>query len=81
MVVVLWREGWLKPLSDFDIGTEMCSLCKEKFKVVDFVTSCEFCQIGVVHINCADDHILNIHKKEINRKIQTQRDRRLHDYQ
>ena len=51
------------------------------FKDIDFVTSCEFCQIGIMHNNCADNHILQNHKKEIEKKIESQRDRRLHDYQ
>ena len=81
MLIVLWREGWLKPLSDFEIGSEMCNSCKQMFKDIDFVTSCEFCQIGIMHNNCADNHILQNHKKEIEKKIESQRDRRLHDYQ
>ena len=80
-MIVLWREGWLKPLSDFEIGSEMCNFCKQMFKDIDFVTSCEFCQIGIMHNNCADNHILQDHKKEIEKKIESQRDRRLHDYQ
>jgi hypothetical protein len=56
-------------------------LCKQGFKDIDFVTSCEFCEIGIIHSNCADNHILNNHKEEIMKKIEYQRDRRLHDYQ
>lgn len=59
----------------------MCNSCKQMFKDIDFVTSCEFCQIGIIHNNCADNHILQNHKKEIEKKIESQRDRRLHDYQ
>jgi hypothetical protein len=81
MVVVLWREEWLKPLYDLDIGSEVCKSCKKRFEDIDFVTSCEFCQIGIIHSSCADNHILNNHKHEIINKIQSQRDRRLHDYQ
>jgi hypothetical protein len=80
-LIVLWREGWLKPLSDFEIGSETCKFCKQMFKDIDFVTSCEFCQIGIMHDNCADNHILKNHKNEIEKKIESQRDRRLHDYQ
>jgi hypothetical protein len=29
---VLWREGWLKPLSDFEIGSKVCNLCNQVFK-------------------------------------------------
>jgi len=81
LVVVFWREEWLKPLSDFEIGSEICKFCEKRFENIDFVTSCEFCEIGVIHSRCADDHILNDHKQEIMNKIQSQRDRRLHDYQ
>jgi hypothetical protein len=81
MTIVLWREGWLKPLSDFDIGSEICKLCGHTFENSDFVTSCEFCEIGIMHNRCADNHILKTHKKEITEKIESQRERRLHDYQ
>jgi hypothetical protein len=78
---VLWREGWLKPLSDFEIGSEVCNLCKQTFKDMDFVTSCEFCEIGIIHNNCADNHLLKNHKQDIKKKMEIQHDRRLHDYQ
>ena len=81
MVVVLWREGWLKPLSDFDIGSDACKSCNKEFEEIEFVTSCEFCEIGIMHGNCADNHILDSHKPEITNKIDSQRDRRLHRYQ
>jgi len=81
MVLLLWREEWLKPLSDFEIGSEICKLCKQRFEDVDVVTSCEFCEIGIMHSRCEDNHILNNHKKEIMKKVESQRDRRLHDYQ
>ena len=81
MTVVLWREGWLKPLSDFEIGSEICKVCMKSFKNNDFVTCCEFCEIGIMHTACADKHILSQHKTEITNKIRTQRERRLHDYQ
>ena len=81
MIALLWRESWLKPLSEFEIGSEACKMCKGMFKSIDFVTSCEFCEIGIMHSNCADNHILNNHKKEIDKKIDLHRDRRLHDFQ
>ena len=81
MTVVLWREGWVKPLSDFDIGSEICKLCEKNFNDNDFVTCCEFCGIGIMHNICADNHILRNHRSEIIKKIESQRERRLHDYQ
>ena len=81
MTVVLWREAWLKPLSDLDVGSEVCKQCKQRFENNDIVTSCEFCELGIMHSICADNHILNIHKSEITKKIEDQRERRLHDYQ
>jgi hypothetical protein len=81
MTIVLWREGWLKPLSDFDIGSEICKLCRLRFENNDFVTSCEFCEIGIMHDKCADNHILKDHKNEIIKKTKFHRERRLHDYQ
>jgi hypothetical protein len=80
-LIVLWREAWLKPLYDSDIGSDFCNFCKRRFNELDFVTSCEFCEIGIIHTTCSDKHILNSHKKEILNKIESQRDRRLHDYQ
>ena len=81
MTIVLWREGWLKPLSVLDIGSEICKLCGRTFENNDFVTSCEFCEIGIMHNKCADSHILKDHKNEIIKKIESHRERRLHDYQ
>jgi hypothetical protein len=81
MVVVLWREGWLKPLSDFEIGSDACKSCNNEFEEeIEFVTSCEFCEIGIMHINCADNHILDNNKPEITNKIGSQKDRHLHRY-
>jgi hypothetical protein len=80
-MIVLWREGWLKPLSNFETGSDLCNLCNQVFKDMDFVTSCEFCEIGIMHNRCADNHILKNHKGNIEKKIQFQHDRRLHDYQ
>lgn len=80
-VVVLWREPWLKPLTDFEVGTDVCAVCKKGFQVMDFVTSCEFCSIGVIHVDCAHEHILREHKSLLDRKVMLHRDKRLHDYQ
>ena len=44
------------------------------------VTSCEFCEIGIMHSNCADNHILDNNKPEITNKIGSQKDRHLHRY-
>lgn len=81
MVLVLWREGWLKPLSDFEIGSEICKLCEQRFENNDFVTSCEFCDIGIMHNICAEKHILGQHRDDLEKKISLQRERRLHDFQ
>jgi hypothetical protein len=80
-LIVLWREAWLKPLYNSDMGSDFCNLCEQRFDELDFVTSCEFCEVGIIHNNCADKHILNSHKNEILSKIESHRDRRLHDYQ
>lgn len=81
MTVVLWRESWLKPLTDLEIGTDVCTFCDNSFQEKDFVTSCEFCSIGVIHDNCAHDHIIQFHKSLLNDKIKLHKDKRLHDYQ
>lgn len=81
MTVVLWREPWLKPLTDMETGTDFCAVCRIGFQVMDFVTSCEFCSIGVIHDSCAREHILHEHKSLLDRKVVLHRDRKLHDYQ
>ena len=81
MVKVLWRDSWLKPLSIYEIETDTCKLCKRILCDKDFVTACEFCDIGIMHDSCANQHILNNHKVEVNKKIELHKDKRLHDYQ
>ncbi len=81
MVSVLWRESWLKPLSIYDIETKVCKFCQKTLEHQDFVTSCEFCDIGVMHDHCANSHILDKHKDEVEKKIELHKDKRLHDYQ
>jgi hypothetical protein len=80
-MVVLWRDSWLKPLSDSDVGSEHCKLCKKNFAEIDFVTSCEFCEIGIMHDRCANRHILEQHSRVLKSKISAHRDKPLHDYQ
>jgi hypothetical protein len=78
---LLWRDPWLKPLSDLDIGAEKCSYCNKHFVKLDFVTSCDFCELGVMHDRCANKHILCEHNKELQYKITAHRDKALHEYQ
>jgi hypothetical protein len=80
-MIILWREAWLKPLSDLDVGGDLCTSCKQVFRDMEFVTSCEFCEIGIMHNICAEKHILSLHKDELEKKIKFQRERRLHDFQ
>jgi hypothetical protein len=80
-VIVLWRDAWLKPLSDFDVGTDTCKFCKKEFANLDFVTSCDFCEFGVMHDLCANSHIMSRHSKELNAKVKAHRDKPLHDFQ
>jgi hypothetical protein len=81
MISILWGDSWLKPLSDFEVESEICKLCNQRFKHLDFITSCESCEMGIMHSICAYNHILNNHQNEIMNKLDTQRHRRLHDYQ
>jgi len=81
MILLLWREEWLKPLSDFEIGSEICKLCKQRFEDVDVVTSCEFCEIGIMHDLCANSHINTHHSSQVNAKVAAHKDKPLHDYQ
>jgi hypothetical protein len=78
---LLWRDPWLKPLSSHDLGAEKCTYCEKRFVQIEFVTSCDFCEIGVMHDQCANKHILSEHKKQLESKINTHRDRPLHEYQ
>ena len=80
-MTLLWRDPWLKPLSDGDVGSDSCTFCNKKFSRVEFVTACDFCDIGVMHDQCANRHIMQKHKKEMDAKVNDHRDRRLHDYQ
>ena len=48
-MTLLWRDSWLKPLSDGDVGSDACAFCKKEFGKVEFVTACEFCDIDVMH--------------------------------
>lgn len=80
-MTLLWRDPWLKPLSEFDVGTEKCSYCKKVFGKISFVTACDFCSSGIMHDECANKHILIEHKKQLSTKINAHRDKPLHDYQ
>jgi hypothetical protein len=78
---LLWREPWLKPLIDYDLDSEVCTYCNEKFNNLVFVTSCEFCSIGIMHDKCADSHIIKDHISDLKKKIFYHKDRALHDFQ
>lgn len=80
-MALLWRDPWLKPLSDSDLGAESCTYCNKSFAQIEFVTSCDFCQIGIMHDQCANKHILAEHKKQLESKINMHRDKPLHEYQ
>lgn len=80
-MLLLWRDSWLKPLSDIDVGAEKCSYCKKNFVQVEFVTACEFCEVGVMHDQCANRHIFSQHRKQLESKINIHKDKPLHDYQ
>ena len=81
LVSVLWREGWLKPLSTESLHNEKCSLCKNKFLDLEFVTSCEFCEIGILHDDCYIIHIKKDHKESLDQKVKSHEEKRLHSYQ
>ncbi|MFB5600886.1 MAG: hypothetical protein ACE5SW_11755 [Nitrososphaeraceae archaeon] len=78
---LLWREAWIKPLIDYEINSENCSHCKGKFTDFSFVTSCEFCDIGLMHDECANFHILHQHHNEVVKKISRSKEKQLHDFQ
>ena len=80
-MTLLWRDSWLKPLSDFDVGVEECSYCKKAFGEINFVTACDFCDIAIMHDACANKHIVTKHKKQLQEKINAHKDKPLHDYQ
>ena len=80
-MILLWRDSWLKPLSDFDLGADECAFCQKKFRKIDFVTACDFCNKGIMHDACANKHILSDHSKQLEAKIASHKDKPLHDYQ
>ncbi len=80
-MIVLWRDSWLKPLSDSDVGTGKCAFCKKALIEMDFVTSCDFCDIGIMHDSCANKHIVSNHHKQLKAKIGAHKDKPLHGYQ
>ena len=81
LVSVLWREGWLKPLSTESLPNEKCSLCNNEFLDLEFVTSCEFCEIGILHDDCYIIHIKKDHKEPLDQKVKSHEEKRLHSYQ
>jgi hypothetical protein len=81
MTRVLWREGWIKPLLTETLPVENCSICKKEFNDLDFVTSCEFCDTGIIHDSCAIEHIISKHFKELEEKIEKHKEKRLHSFQ
>jgi hypothetical protein len=80
-MTLLWRDSWLKPLSDFDVGAEKCLYCKRVFGKIAFVTACDFCEIGIMHDTCANKHIIASHKRELQAKMDSHKDKPLHRYQ
>ncbi len=80
-MMLLWRDAYLKPLSEFDLGTEICSFCGQKFIDLDFVISCEFCEVGIMHNKCVNLHIKEFHLDLLKRKVEAHKDKPLHDYQ
>jgi hypothetical protein len=80
-MTLLWRDSWLKPLTDGDVGTEACALCKKEFGKIEFVTACDFCDIGIMHDQCANKHTVQRHRKELEGKISSHKDKPLHGYQ
>ncbi|MDQ2685657.1 MAG: hypothetical protein M3Y25_07425 [Thermoproteota archaeon] len=81
MTTVLWREGWLKPLSVESLPIDACTICKKDFENLDFITSCEFCEIGLTHESCCNDHITKEHNIQLNKKIDEHKEKRLHSFQ
>jgi len=81
MTKVLWREGWIKPLLTETLPSEKCHICNKEFGDLNFVTSCEFCEIGIIHDECANEHIISVHIKELEEKIKKHEEKKLHSFQ
>ncbi len=81
MTNVLWREGWIKPLLTESLSSEKCGFCKKDFEELTFVTSCEFCVIGILHDLCANEHTISEHFKELEEKIDKHKEKKLHSFQ
>ncbi len=78
---ILWREGWLKPLLTESLPSEKCGICEKEFDELNFVTSCEFCEIGIIHDFCANKHIATEHIEELMEKINKHKEKKLHSFQ
>ena len=81
MTNILWREGWIKPLQIESLPSEKCEICKNNFKDLDFATSCEYCEIGIIHDYCANKHIISDHFEDLEKKIEKHREKKLHSFQ
>jgi hypothetical protein len=81
MAKILWREGWLKPLVTESLPSESCRFCNKQFEDLEFATSCEFCDIGIVHEICANKHITTEHVQELEEKINKHKEKKLHSFQ
>lgn len=81
MINVLWKEGWIKPLQIESLPSENCGICKNKFKNLDFVTSCEYCKIEMAHDYCVNKHIISDHFEDLEKKIENHSEKRLHPFQ
>lgn len=80
-MIMFYRDPWIKPLKDYELGSVNCNICKLKFVDNDFVTSCEFCDIGTIHDKCIFEHIYRNHKVDLDEKVKLHRERKIHDYQ
>ena len=47
----------------------VAKVCNKLLKDRDIVTSCEFCEIGIMHEICATNHIFDKHNAKSRRKL------------
>ncbi len=78
---IIWKEPWLLPIDEMTLEVTICNYCNNKFRDLEFVTSCEFCEIGTIHTECSEKHIIEKHRKELEKKIESYKEKKLHDFQ
>ncbi|HKR72878.1 MAG TPA: hypothetical protein VJR94_02070 [Candidatus Nitrosocosmicus sp.] len=63
------------------LPNDSCAICKKDFENLEFITSCEFCDIGLSHESCCNKHLIQSHIDQIEAKIKVHKEKKLHSFQ